>query len=321
MKQHRIGDFYPEYCKALDWAVALVDPIPDYCRRFFEYRDILQKQLVEFEENEKPKTTTVPEMREHAEAFLEACALVDIHERFYGRTDKEFKVKLRESFFGPQYASDEEKGGKTNKGSFGRNIESELILASRFKYLDKVSFEEHDIVYDLGDTKFGTEVKRIQEESGIVDLFADACQQLEANPNIEYGMVVLRFDKYMFMTSKGKILLTRPTLLHRENIILKAKDDKEIFDYYENQTETFHKQFESELRRRMIRGGYKKVAGYCVYIYSSFLKGDPIVIFSAGYASYMLWHSDREPKRKEVFFRIMEELDFHGNKPDIRNFN
>jgi hypothetical protein len=192
MKQNKIEDFYPDYCNALDWVISIVDPIPEYCRRFFEYKEVLKRQLEEFVESQVPKTSTVPEMREHAEAFLEACALVDIHKRFVGKTDRDFTVKLRESFFGPQYASDEEKNGKINKGSFGRNIQSELILATRYRSLEKVSFGKHDIVYDLGDTKFGTEVKRIQEEAGIVDLFADACQQLEGNPDIEYGMVALR---------------------------------------------------------------------------------------------------------------------------------
>lgn len=320
MKQHKIGEFYEEYCKALDWAVALVDPIPDYCRRFFEYKEILEKQLNEFVESEKAKNTTVPEMREHAEAFLEACALVDIHKRFFGRTDREFKVKLRESFFGPQFASDEEKGGKVNKGSFGRNIQSELILASRFKYLDKVSFGEHDVVYDLGDTKFGIEVKRIQEESGIVDLFADACGQLESDPKIDYGVVVLRLDKFIFLENKGGVELPKPTLFPRESLVLRGKNDKELSDFHESQMKYFHKQFEPELRDRMIKGGYKKVVGYWPFNYLPSLIGNPIVISSGGFVSFMLWHSELEPKRRETLLRIMEEMDFQGKKPDIRYF-
>jgi len=320
MAKHAITDFYPIYCTALDWAVSLIPKLPKHCKRFFEYKDILKQQFDEYQRGEHVVISERSEMIANMETHLEAFALVDIYKKFALCKDTEFIRKLRESFYGPSTTVDEETGGSKSKGSFARNILSELILASKFKNPEKVSFQEHDIVYDLGDSKFGVEVKRIQEEANIVDLFADACRQLQQNSSIEYGMIALRLDKYFFTDKKGGIILPKTTLFPREDVVFRANSEMELYKDYKFQTDTFHKQFEPALGTRMAQNEYKKVAGYCVFIYTPALVGKPSVIFASGYASFILWHSNQEPKRKDIFDKIIEELEFNGNKPDIRHF-
>ena len=181
MSKIRIRQVYDDYCRAIRWVEATVEKVPPN-PRMYVYRDILQKEVLDFENGIELSTSTPEETNAILEANLESAILIDVHKQFGGRREKEFVDKLRESQFGPVYSNDEQLGKGPTKSAFARDIQSELLLATRSKRPEIVTFDAHDIVYDLGDQKFGIECKRIHSEKQIFSRFHEACSKLQTNP-------------------------------------------------------------------------------------------------------------------------------------------
>jgi hypothetical protein len=306
----KIEEFYSLYDSALEWALSIVQTVPKHCRRYFEYKENLKHLINDQYRQELIQPSKHKELLAQSEAISEAQAMIEVFKKFKSRQELKFKTKLRESFYGPTFMINEKKGGSKSKGSHGRNILSELLFASRFKNSNKVNFQEHDLVYELGELKIGVEVKRIQEGENIVGAFADACKQIQSNPTTKYGIVALRLDKYYFATSKGKILFSKPLLLPRQDMIFRGENNEEIYKLLEVQTLTFRDQFDAKLLDWINQTEYKKIIGYCVFIHSPALINEPLSFFPASFASHQPWERQSDPKHREIYKTLIGELDF-----------
>jgi hypothetical protein len=315
-----IADFYSDYCKAMDWVEKTIQKVP-VDNRFYQYRETLKKQLDEHIDGEL-KHSGGSEMKLHTEANLEAFVLVDVYKKFSNRADKEFKDKLREMLFGPPYSSDEQSGEQNPViSTLGRDIGSELILASKLKNPERISFVKSDIVCDLVEYKFGFECKRIHSDEKIIRNFNRASAKLQENENIDYGFVALRLDKFFFQDKIGGVLLPRPMLVERGDGVFGSEDKDAVFRELKIQTRTFFEVYHKRFAALIWENKWNKVAGYCVWFYLPCFIGNPIVINPIGFVEFVLINftnglTDLDPNKKLVFSKMGNEFDF-GNPPEL----
>jgi len=309
MPRTGIRVIFDDYCRAVAWVESIIKKIPDNARMYV-YRATLEKEVKDFEGGIELASATPAETNAILEANLESAILIDIHKKFGNRREKEFIDKLKESLFGPPYSNDEltgnpAKGKGKSRTSFGRDIQSELLLATRIIHPEIVSFKGNDIVYDLGTFKFGAEVKRIHSEAQISPRFNEACQQLQDNPEIQFGLVALRFDKFYFPNVEGYELLE---LAKRENSILRTANEDELANAAGYQTRAFRNKYNNILAQQALR--WSKVSGLCAFIYIPCLLGTPSTPYNVGQLIYNFWDivGPNRESRKSAYTSLIEEL-------------
>lgn len=306
MKNVLINDFYNEFCQALTWAKKLVPEISKKSR-FYDYEKELRRLFDCFQTGERPGEF---ETKASVEAHIEGLALVDIHKKFKDRNDFEFRNKIKQMFFGPYYSSDEKNGGSVYQKGLARDIQSELILASRFKNQKLGCFSESDFSYVFNGVRVGFECKRVHSEESVVKLFTKACKKIQKNLNA-YGIVGLRLDKCSFVNRVGKIHLPQPILRKREPVIGWVQNNDDVHRALAEQMLLFHKSYQ-EIFRQIIKGsGMTKVLGYCVLLYLPSWVGNPLKMASNGVAEFTSWYKSDEPMREEISKCITPELESH----------
>src|SRR5690349_11364138 len=104
MKFNEIETFFPQYSKALDWAMALTNRTEKE-NRFFQYKQVLENHLKGSHNGVKQGRPDQLELFCAAEALLESSVLIEIHEKFSKNTNKYFVEKLDNVFGGKYFAS------------------------------------------------------------------------------------------------------------------------------------------------------------------------------------------------------------------------
>lgn len=187
------------------------------------------------------------------------------------------------------------------QNGLGRDTESEFYFAAHVKNPKIVSFDGNDVVYDLGDYKLGIEVKRIHSLDQIEENFKKACDQLQGNKAIKYGMVGFRFDNHFLQKDASGL-----KLIDREQNILDYSNQADCFRYAETQTKYFIDTIGQKLLH--LSYPYLKVVGLGVYgIFPGKIRVTEIP-FLAGHFSFG-WFGGMPKPSKKVFLRMTAELE------------
>jgi hypothetical protein len=297
MAEHQVEEVLKSYKAAILWVESLIPDIKPTCR-IYEYLKLLELTV---HENRAGVTTSKP-TRLILEAHQKSNLLIEIYRRFEKRREPQFINKLRESLFGPVYSHEEELGKGPSRSSFGRDIESEFLMATRIRNPEIVSFEGNDIVYDLKDFKFGVEVKRIHSLENINDQFIKGCQQIDTNASIQCGMVALRFDNHFYYRNEGGLV----ELIERGEHILSFKSAQACSNAATFQTGVFLEQRGTEFLERA--RPFQKVKGVCVFCFLPGMLMDTNVPFMAGHARYGFFESPDNSSRS-IFERMRQEFE------------
>lgn len=249
----QVEQLFLDYKNAIEWIEPLIPDIKPTCR-IYNYLELL-----EITERANTAGIVVPKPTLLIlEAAQHALVLTTMHKAFKNRNEKEFVDKLRVSLQGPSYSNREVIGESTSKGAIARNIESELILASRIKNQKIVSFESNDVVYDLDGMKFGMEVKRVHSLKKLRKRFIEGCEQIERTAHVNCGMVAIRFDKHFYIKSEQGVVC-----IERDEKILTFDTWSECVAHAKFHNISFLNQYGQDLLE--LARTYPKVLGVCVF--------------------------------------------------------
>jgi hypothetical protein len=276
----------------LDDAIAWVGTlIPDLKKswRYFHYRDLLQ-ELIDDANDPTYLTINMAELSYVLEAFNSTQTLLAIHRKLKSRTDPPFRIKLREATYGPLFPSQETKDLHNKSwGSHGRNTEAELVIAALVKDPDAITFNSADFAITTPSYKIGVEVKRLQSPTSIVRLYLAGAKQIQENPDIQWGVVMLRFDRLLYSNKKGPILLTKPMLERKRYVGLRVKESEEMIPHLRFQVESLQRDFAHLFLAETRNFNLKKVLGYGVYVNMPFAIGQPPNIHNEGLVKMTFW--------------------------------
>jgi hypothetical protein len=257
-----VEKIFEEYKTAVSWVKSIVSDIPENSR-MYEYLKHLELTVEENAKNiSSPKSLLlILETNQHS-SFL-----VGLHKKFKTRTEKPFLEKLRTTLFGPVYTHREVlTAAGPSRNPLARNIESELIMASRVAHPEIVTFEGGDVIYELGYYKFGMEVKRVHSLEKVIQRFREGCEQVQRNAAVRYGAVAFRFDKHFFVTDQGSL-----RLMDRGQSILTFDSPYRCERAVMHQTQEFAYRYGSEMMK--IAYEYPKVQGVFVFALLPFSVG------------------------------------------------
>lgn len=295
---------------AIGWVETVVPKRAENWRAYY-YRDVLQHFI------ELNKRRVLYDDEYHVvpllESWIAARHLTDLHEKYEGRKEKPFLEKLRASTFGPRYPLQEMKNlGHKRKGSYGRDIESELIVASQIKTPDIVRFDSADLTLDLPSCKLGIEVKRLQNTGHIVDRYIEACRQIEENLNIEMGLVMFRFDRLVYHNVRGGIHLLRPLLERKKQTTYVQTSFENVFNFCYFQTSSFREEYVELFIAETKRLGFKKVLGFGVTLTMPFVYGRALNLNINGNTEITIWTFENfdEAFRKKVHGEFLEVFNY-----------
>jgi len=296
-QERQITQILIDYKIALAWVEALIPNIKT-ASRIYKYLEVIESSV----RANKDGTTNTNPLLLTLEAHQKSDLLIEIHKKFYNRTEKSFVDKLHASLLGPVYLHKEILQGEgPSKNTHGRDVESEFYFATHVKNPDIVSFQGNDVVYDLKDYKMGVEVKRIHSLEQIESNFKIACNQIQKNPDVRYGMVGFRFDNHYLLEDQFGL-----KLIDRGENILSYASHEECFRYAEVQTKYFVKKVGSILLSAS--HSFPKVMGIGVFgLFPGRLKISEIP-FLAGNFSFA-WFGGVPRPCKKVFTKMTNEFE------------
>lgn len=297
---------------AITWVRTL---IPDLKKswRYFQYRDLLQRLINNAYDPIYLKVNEA-ELSHVLEAFNSVQILLTIHRKLKNRSDPTFRTKLREATYGPLFPVQETKDLQNKSwGSHGRNTEAELLIAALVKNPDSITFDSADFAITTPSYKIGVEVKRLQSPTKIVRHYLNAAKQIQENPKIQWGVVMLRFDRLLYSNKKGPILLTKPVLERKRYVGLRVKEPAEMIPHLRFQVESLQTDYAHLFLAETKNFNLKKVLGYGVYINMPFAIGQPQIIQNEGLVKMTFWgakEGDTERlKAREEFMGSQEYRD------------
>jgi hypothetical protein len=301
--------------EAIEWVETVV-PNRDENWRAYHYRNVLQN-FIEINKRKLFNYNTYPALP-LLESWIAARHLTDLYEKYKGRKEKSFLDKLRASTFGPRYPFQEIKGsGNKRKSSYGRDIESELIVATQIKTPEIVSFDFADVTLNLPSGKLGIEVKRVQSAGHIVSKYLEACRQIEKNKNIDLGLVMFRFDRLIYHNIRGCLYLPRPLLERKKQPTYVQTSYEKVINFCNFQTSSFTNEFVELFKRETKRFEFKKVLGFGVTFTMPFVYGEALHLNINGNTEITVWTFENfdEIFRRKVHSDYMNVVEHEiGNK-------
>jgi hypothetical protein len=300
--------------EAIGWVETVV-PNRDEKWRAYHYKDVLQ-DFIELNKKGLFNRNTYPALP-LLETWIAARHLTDLHEKYRGRKEKYFLQKLRASTFGPRYPFQEMEGlGNKRKGTYGRDIESELLVASQIKTPEIVRFDSADLTLDLPSCKLGIEVKRPKSTGHIVEKYLEACRQIEENPNIDLGLVMFRFDRLVYHNMRSGIYLPKPLLERKKQVTYVQSSYDNVFNFCYFQTSSFRKEFVDLFETETKQLGFKKVLGFGVTLTMPFVYGDAMHLNINGNTEITVWtfENSDEVLRRKAHSEYMEVFEYEKSK-------
>jgi hypothetical protein len=292
-----IEQLLEEYKLAIKWVESLIQDIKKL-PRIYKYLEVIET-TVRANKEDKPNPNEILLV---LEAHQKSDLLIQIHNKFHNRKEIPFVNKLRDSMFGPVFLHKEVLQGKgPSQNSFGRDTESEFYFATHIKNPEIVSFQGNDVVYDLGDYKLGVEVKRIHSLDQIESNFRKACDQIQDNRAVKYGMVGFRFDNHYLKEDPFGL-----KLIDRDQNILNYATSDDCFRYAETQT----KFFIDKVGNKMLNASnaYQKVVGVGVFgLFPGKIKITETP-FLVGHFSFG-WFGGMPKPSKKVFIKMTSEFE------------
>jgi hypothetical protein len=294
----------------LDLCIAWVQTlIPDLkpSWRYFHYREVLSNAVQNSDDGISFRVSS-NDLSHLLEAFNSTDNLRNIHRKFKDRSDSVFKIKLREATLGPLYRYQE---GKKPKGHYGRDTESELVFAAMFKDQSFVSFSSADFTISTPSFRVGVEVKNLQSPTQVVKNYLKAARQIQANQNVQWGMVMLRLDRLLYFNQRSGILLTKPLLAKRTVAGMKYDQEQKIDEFCFYQAQWFQDEFGTLFLEQTKNHNLMKCLGFGIYINMPFAIGEPPNVRNRGIVKLVRWGSkqpgDERDKAVEEFVGTLEE--------------